>query len=42
MKAGNVMPPTQVFVSIFDPRSPRHKRHDLSEPLTFAVFAVLS
>lgn len=36
------MPLTQVFVSISDPRSPRHKRHDLSELLTVAVCAVLS
>jgi len=42
MKAGNVMPLTQVFVSISDPRSTRHKRHDLSELLTVAVCAVLS
>jgi len=33
-KAGNVMPLTQVFVAISDPRSARHKRHDLSELLT--------
>lgn len=36
------MPLTQVFVSISDPRSVRHKRHDLSELLTVAVCAVLS
>ncbi|WP_407280864.1 ISAs1 family transposase [Aromatoleum evansii] len=42
MKAGNVMPLTQVFVSISDPRSARHKRHDLAELLTVAVCAVLS
>src|SRR5690606_18664164 len=42
MKAGNIMPLTQVFVSISDPRSARHKRHDLAELLTVAVCAVLS
>lgn len=42
MKAGKVMPLTQVFVSISDPRSARHKRHDLAELLTIAVCAVLS
>jgi predicted transposase YbfD/YdcC len=42
MKAGNVMPLTQVFVSISDPRSARHMRHDLAELLTVAVCAVLS
>ena len=36
------MPLTQVFVSIPDPRSARHKRHDLAELLTVAVCAVLS
>lgn len=36
------MPLTQVFVSISDPRSARHRRHDLSELLTVAVCAVLS
>ena len=36
------MPLKQVFVSISDPRSTRHKRHDLSELLTVAVCAVLS
>ena len=36
------MPLTQVFVSISDPRSARHKRHDLAELLTIAVCAVLS
>ncbi len=36
------MPLTQVFVSISDPRSARHKRHDLAELLTVAVCAVLS
>jgi len=35
------MPLTQEFVSISDPRSTRHKRHDLSELLTVAVCAVL-
>lgn len=39
---GNVMPLTQVFVSISDPRSARHTRHDLAELLTVAVCAVLS
>jgi hypothetical protein len=41
MKTGNVMPLTQVFVSISDPRSARHTRHDLAELLTVAVCAVL-
>ena len=36
------MPLTQVFVSISDPRSVRHTRHDLAELLTVAVCAVLS
>ena len=36
------MPLTQVFVSISDPRSARHTRHDLAELLTVAVCAVLS
>lgn len=36
------MPLKQVFVSITDPRSTRHKRHDLAELLTVAVCAVLS
>ena len=36
------MPLTQVFVSISDPRSARHMRHDLAELLTVAVCAVLS
>ena len=36
------MPLTQVFVSISDPRSARHARHDLAELLTVAVCAVLS
>ncbi len=35
------MPLTQVFVSISDPRSARHTRHDLAELLTVAVCAVL-
>ncbi|MDX9838918.1 MAG: ISAs1 family transposase [Azoarcus sp.] len=42
MKAGNVMPLTQVFVSVSDPRSARHARHDLAELLTVAVCAVLT
>ena len=42
MKAGNVMPLTQVFVAISDPRSARQIRHDLAELLTAAVCAVLS
>jgi hypothetical protein len=42
MKMGNVMPLTQVFVSISDPRSARHTRHDLAELLTVAVCAELS
>lgn len=36
------MPLQQVFISISDPRSTRHKRHDLAELLTIAVCAVLS
>ena len=36
------MPLTQVFVSVCDPRSKRHARHDLSELRTVAVCAVLS
>ena len=36
------MPLTQVFVSISDPRSARHTRHDLADLLTVAVCAVLS
>ena len=36
------MPLTPVFVSISDPRSARHARHDLAELLTVAVCAVLS
>jgi len=36
------MPLRQVFVSVSDPRSVRHTRHDLSELLTVAVCAVLS
>jgi len=35
------MPLSQVFVSIEDPRSARHVRHDLSELLTVAVCAML-
>lgn len=35
------MPLQQVFVSINDPRSARHVRHDLGELLTVAVCAVL-
>jgi transposase len=31
MKTGNVMPLTQVFASIFDPRSARYTRYDLAE-----------
>jgi predicted transposase YbfD/YdcC len=42
MKAVSIMPLTQVFVSVSDPRSKRHSRHDLSELLTVAVCAVLS
>jgi hypothetical protein len=42
MKTGIVMPLTQVFVSISDPRSARHTRHDLADVLTVAVCAVLS
>ena len=36
MKTG-VMPLMQVFVSISDPRSPRHTQHDLAELLTVVV-----
>ena len=36
------MPLTQVFVSVSDPRSARHARHDLAELLTVAVRAVLT
>ena len=32
----------QVFVSISDPRSPRHTQHDLAELLTVVVCGVLS
>lgn len=41
MKTREVMPLTQVFVSISDPLSARQVRHDLSELLTVAVCAVL-
>lgn len=41
MKAGQLMPVSEVFVSIPDPRSQRHAKHDLSELLTVAVCAVL-
>lgn len=41
MKTREVMPLTQVSVSISDPRSARQVRHDLSELLTVAVCAVL-
>lgn len=41
MKAGRLMPVSKVFVSIPDPRSKRHAKHDLSELLTVAVCAVL-
>ncbi|PZA14217.1 ISAs1 family transposase, partial [Parazoarcus communis] len=41
MTTREVMPLTQVFVSISDPRSTRQVRHDLSELLTVAVCAVL-
>jgi len=41
MKTKEVMPLTQMFVSISDPRSARQVRHDLSELLTVAVCAVL-
>ncbi len=41
MQTKKVMPLTEVFVSISDPRSARHIRHDLSELLTVAVCAVL-
>ena len=36
------MPLMQVFVSISDPRSPRHTQHDLAELLTVVVCGVLS
>lgn len=41
MQTREVMPLTEVFVSISDPRSARQVRHDLSELLTVAVCAVL-
>lgn len=41
MTTREVMPLTQVFVSISDPRSARQVRHDLSELLTVAVCGVL-
>ena len=41
MQTREVMPLTQVFVSISDPRSARQVRHDLSELLTVEVCAVL-
>lgn len=41
MKKKEVMPLTQMFVSISDPRSARKVRHNLSELLTVAVCAVL-
>ena len=41
MQTRKVMPLTQIFVSISDPRSARQVRHDLSELLTVAVCAVL-
>ncbi len=41
MKTG-VTPLMQVFVSISDPRSPRHTQHDLAELLTVVVCGVLS
>src|SRR5574338_309350 len=41
MKTREVVPLTQVFVSISDPRSARQVRHDLAELLTVAVCAVL-
>jgi predicted transposase YbfD/YdcC len=41
MKAGRLIPVSEVFVSIPDPRSKRHAKHDLSELLTVAVCAVL-
>jgi hypothetical protein len=42
MKTKNIMPLTQVFVSISDPRSARHIRHELAELLTVVVCTVLS
>src|SRR5574338_737953 len=41
MKTREVVPLTQVFVAISDPRSARQVRHDLAELLTVAVCAVL-
>ena len=41
MKTVQLMPVSEVFVSVPDPRSKRHARHDLSELLTVAVCAVL-
>ena len=41
MQTREVVPLTQVFISISDPRSARQVRHDLSELLTVAVCAVL-
>jgi hypothetical protein len=41
MTTREVMPLTQMLVSISDPRSARQVRHDLSELLTVAVCAVL-
>ena len=41
MKTGQLMPVSEVFVSVPDPRSKRQARHDLSELLTVAVCAVL-
>ncbi len=41
MQTKKVMPLTEVFVSISDPRSARQIRHDLSELLTVAVCAAL-
>ena len=36
------MPLMQVFVSISDPRSSRYTQHDLAEPLTAMVCAMLT
>lgn len=41
MKTREVTQLTQVFVSISDPRSAQQVRHDLSELLTVAEYAVL-
>lgn len=41
MNSTQIMPLQEVFVSINDPRSARHVRHDLGELLTVAVCAVL-